>query len=113
MQAEPIGPVHLDKEILAQCINLGFDHDALVDDVKCRRTTKGSVTYWLSLTSRSNNQSAKNDYLQRQLCETSQAQLQQPSGIMVQIADEQGRCARAWAPVDGVLPRVATATAAS
>ena len=105
--------MHLDKEILAQCINLGFDHDALVDDVKCRRTTKGSVTYWLSLTSRSNNQSAKNDYLQRQLCETSQAQLQQPSGIMVQIADEQGRCVRAWAPVDGVLPRVANATAAS
>ena len=72
--------MHLDKEILAQCINLGFDHDAMVDDVKCRRTTKGSVTYWLSLTSRLNNQSAKNDYLQRQLCETSQAQLQQPSG---------------------------------
>ena len=90
MQAEPIGPVHVDKDILRQCCAFGFDERALVADLKGRKTTRATVTYYLALTQRV--QFNKGDYLQGQLCESSQAQLQPPAGIMLSPGDEQPGC---------------------
>jgi hypothetical protein len=102
MQAEPIAPVHIDKDALARCcLVYGFDQAELISDIKARNMTRGTVTYYLTITSHA--QINKNDYLQKHLCETTQAQLQHPSGIMLPSHDDGGcvcipppteRCAR-------------------
>jgi hypothetical protein len=86
VQAEPIGPVHIDKALLRQCCALGFDESQLIADLKARKTIRGTVAYYIILTSRTHFN--KDDYLQGQLCESSQLQLQHPLGTMLASGDD-------------------------
>jgi hypothetical protein len=92
VQAEPIGPVYVDKALLRQCCALGFEEAQLSSDLKTRKATRGTITYYVALTSRAHFN--KDDYLQGQLCESSQLQLQHPTGIMLAAGDDQQGCGR-------------------
>lgn len=79
------------KAVLTQCSDLGFNEVGLTSELKARETTRGTVAYYLLLTSRTKIN--KSDYLQRSLCETTQVQLQHPAGIMWSGDDDPSGCA--------------------